>query len=224
MRANVGTVSVQCLGGYVAESTTVVRVACKPPPPLYPTTPPFLPIAVSPTVPTAPPQMPPGLSGRCTSPLFRPPHVYAFHTPHLSVGVVVRSILQFVALASLCKCASVQVCPFDASPSHIPRVGAPVGWSVAVGAMKLQLQLQLQLPLPLQYHYHYYIYTQLLMVLYRCLMWIQTFLSWTLSTALSSTFQRRPGSIVSLTRWATRVSASLSRTISLPWISTSTIG
>ena len=53
--------------------------------------------------------------------------------------------LQSDALASLCKCASVQVCPFDASPSQIPLVGAPVGRSVAVGAMKLQLQLQLQL-------------------------------------------------------------------------------
>ena len=131
MRANTGTVSVQCLGGYVAGLTPVVGVACKLPLSLFPQHPPFCPLPFLPLSSPPFPILPSDLSGRCTSPLLRPPHAYALHTPHLSAGVVVRSFFTVCCAGKFeCKCAS-QVCPFDASPSQIPRVGAPVGWSVA---------------------------------------------------------------------------------------------
>ena len=53
VRANTGTVSVQCLGGYVAGLTPVDGVACKLLLSLFPQHPPFLPIAVSFAVSTA---------------------------------------------------------------------------------------------------------------------------------------------------------------------------
>ena len=77
------------------------------------------------------PHRPSPLPYCCTSPFFRPPHVCSAYSPFLYSVAVWSRFLQFGALASLRKCASVQVCPFDALPSQIPLVGAPVGWSVA---------------------------------------------------------------------------------------------
>ena len=85
---------------------------CRPPLSTSPHHPPFFPLPFSPLFsPPLPSAV--GPNGCCTSPFFRPPHVYTAHTPHLSVGVVVRSLFTVCCAGKfMCKCASVQVCKF----------------------------------------------------------------------------------------------------------------